>query len=160
MPGPPSYVYWDSDLFLAYLNAEPKRLPTLDAIVQDIRDSDGSKRIVTSVISKVEVAFIAYERRGLDPVAEERIDALWQDSAVVELVELNDEIARQARTLLRESLARGWSRNPRDVIHLASAQYANVNECHTYDEGWDKYAQLIGVKICRPYVAQARLPNL
>src|SRR5215203_1371136 len=94
--------YWDANAFLSYFNEDPARLPTLDAILDEISGNDNDK-VVTSVLSKIEVAWVATEKdkRALNPDQEARFDDFWNDSSVVELVDLNDEITHITRSLLR-----------------------------------------------------------
>lgn len=152
-------LYWDSDVWLSYINAEPDRISTIASLLQHTQDSD-DEIIVTSIIAKVEVAFASYEKSqgALDRDTEIRIDALWSDPSVVEVVELNDHVARTARSLIRESIRRAWSLTPNDAIHLASAQWLRgVHEFHTYDTKLHRYSDLIGCDICEPYILQPRL---
>jgi len=92
-----SLLYWDSDVFLAYLNMDTNRLPIIEAIFEEVEKSNN--KIITSVITKVEVAWVAHEKlqRILNQDEEERIESLWSDSSVIEIVEFNDEIAINAR---------------------------------------------------------------
>lgn len=148
--------YWDANIFLYYLNGDLTRLPTLDAILEDV--SNNSKdRIVTSVLSKVEVAWVATEKntRVLSPDEEARIDALWNDPSVIELVDLSDEITYIARSLLRRSMARGWDGlKANDAIHLATAEWIGAFEMHTYDTTLFRYGELIGLDVKIPIAAQ------
>lgn len=86
----PRFIYWDANVFLSYLNAIPERVPVLEAILEAVEASK-TERIVTSVISKVEVAWIAQEKlnRALDRNEETRIDALWGNEEVIALVDFN-----------------------------------------------------------------------
>lgn len=89
---------------------------------------------------------------------ERRIDALWSNSAVVDLVDLNDEIALMARRLMREGMARGWRLRTNDAIHLASAQWVGAAELHTYDlHDFEKFSGLVGIEIHTPHAVQPRL---
>ena len=120
----------------------------------------GGVLIVTSTISVAEVAYLAPEGPGLplDPDVERQIEDLWRSRQAIRFVEVGAEVAARARTLLRHALTQGWERNPRDALHLASAQEASVSTIHTYDERWDRYARLIGRVVERPnllYVSQA-----
>ena len=151
--------YWDANVVLYYLNDDPDRKPILDAILEDISKSS-KDRIVTSVLSKVEVAWIATEKelRILSQDEESRIDAFWDDSSVIELVDLNDEITHLARSLLRESMARGWDRlRPNDAIHIATAEWVDAAEMHTYDSTLFRYKEFIGLDIKIPIAQQPRL---
>lgn len=150
--------YWDANVFLNYLNGDINRLPTLDAILEDMSNSN-KDRIVTSVISKVEVAWVATEKntRSLSSDEEARIDLLWNDSSVIELVDLNDEITHITRSLLRRAMARGWSLKTNDAIHLATSEWVGAVEMNTYDTRLWKYTELIGIPIKEPIAEQPRL---
>ena len=49
------------------------------------------------------------ENETLDPEAETRIDELWKPGSPIALVEFYPAVAREARTLIRESLGRSAS---------------------------------------------------
>jgi predicted nucleic acid-binding protein len=160
MPNDKPPLYWDSSVFLAYVNGEQARLPVIDSLLDEI-ERDENRRIFTSTVSRVEVAFAAFEARSatLDARTLADIDALWDDRSVVEVVELNDEIALGARSLMREAIARGWSLKPMDAIHLATANWLQAAEFHTYDSLLQKFEDLVGFRVCEPYALQGRLPN-
>jgi hypothetical protein len=61
MPGKLRYIYWDSCVFLSYINADPGRIDTLDSILDDTHKSNGQSKIVTSILTKIEVAGSATE---------------------------------------------------------------------------------------------------
>lgn len=153
-------LYWESSVFLAYINGEPARLPIIDSLLHEIEQEE-SRRIYTSTISRVEVAFAAVEAQSavLDAQTLSDIDALWDDRSVVEVVELHDEITLTARGLMRDAVDCGWSLKPLDAIHLATASWLDVAEFHTYDHPLDKYENLVGFSILEPYALQGRLPN-
>ena len=160
MPKKARMLYWDSNVFLDYINEYPGNINVIASLLQEVARND-DEIIVTSVLSRIEVAFAAYEQNQgtLDPQAEADIDALWENPSVVEFVDLNEDIAFMARALMREAIPRGWGRlTARDAIHLASAQWLQtIVEFHTGDEHLDKYDELIGCTICRPYIQQPRL---
>lgn len=56
------YTYWDANVFISYLNNDNDRIPVLEAILEAV-ESSKIARIVTSVISKVEVAWVAQENK-------------------------------------------------------------------------------------------------
>jgi hypothetical protein len=58
MPGKLKLLYRDSCVFLSYINADPGRIDTLDAILDDIQKSNGESKIVTSILTKIEVAVL------------------------------------------------------------------------------------------------------
>lgn len=162
MPGRPQFIYWDSCVFLSYIDADKDRIDVLDAIFDDIQRSNGAKKIITSILTKTEVIASAEERatKTLSLEVEQKIDALWNDDSVVGIIEFHDGIAIKARKLMRKALEQGWSLKPADAIHLASAQWLGVDEIHTYDDKWPRYSMMVGCKICEPYTSQLRLPNM
>ena len=154
----PRFLYWDADVFLSYLNDNPDRMPTLQAILDNI-SKDKQHIIVTSTITKVEVAWVAHEKlnRVLNTDEESRIDALWDDSSVIEFVEFHDDIAILARDIMRSGMLKGWKLRTNDAIHLASAQSVQCYEVNTYDDKWKKYQEFVGITIKEPTVIQANL---
>lgn len=150
--------YWDANVFLSYLNEDPLRISTLEAILDDVLNNKKDK-IVTSVLSKVEVAWVATEKinRALNQEEEARIDALWNDSSIIELVDFNDDITQIARSLLRKSMARGLSLKTNDAIHLATAEWVGASVMNTYDDRLYKFNDLIGIDIKAPVAEQPRL---
>lgn len=154
-------VYWDSCCFLSYLSGDSSR-SVLRTLMEDAKA--GGILLVTSAISIAEVAYLAPEGRGrpLDQATEAEIESMWRSIQAIRIVETHAGIGRRARDLLRHALENGWERNPRDAIHLASAQHAGATTVHTYDEKWDRFAPLIGTTVVRPdllYVTQAVPPR-
>ena len=78
MPDAAQLIYSDACVFLSYINETPGRMETLDALLDEVEKSDGRKRIVTSVLSKVEVAYATHERSA--QVAIEPIP-MWRQAA-------------------------------------------------------------------------------
>ncbi len=161
MAKPPQLLYWDSCVFTAYLGKEPARIVVLESLVDEIQQSDGKKIIVSSELSKVEVAFAAYEKvnKQLDVNYEQLLDDFWADDSVVELIEFHAEIAKKARNLVRESIAMGIKTlKPYDAVHLATAQWIQVSEFQTYNlDHFKPFAGLVNFKICNPHVLQQKL---
>ena len=153
------YVYWDADVFISYLNNDKDRIPVLEAILDAVESSRADK-IVTSVVSKVEVAWVAQEKlsRILTIEEEKRIDEMWENDEIFEMVEFNNEIALMARKLMREGLSRNWKLRTNDAIHLASAQWVGAIELQTYDmRDFEKFSQLAGIAIKEPHTIQPKL---
>ena len=164
MPGNRKSVYWDSCAFLSYVNEIPARMPALEALLE--QSAAGEITIYTSTLSQVEVAYAESERvaRALSPEVESQISNLWADANLVTSVELHPAIALIARRLMRDALAIGQSLKPPDATHLATAQWLsavgrNVDEFHTYDKGFSKYADVVSFDIVEPYVQQPRLTS-
>lgn len=155
------HVYWDSCVFLSYLNGPDDRKQIIDSYWDELIESKGI--IYTSAIAMCEVAYAGYEKeqQAADSEFESKLDYLWDDSSV-QIIELHKEIARIARGLIRGSITNGWKLKTNDAIHLATASWLNnsfqpIVEFHTYDEALQKYAQMIGIHICEPQVVQLRL---
>ena len=159
MPTDAACVYWDACVVLSYINADSERLPVLEELLAEARR--GEARIVTSTLSVVEVAFAAEEQRrqAPDPATEAQIDALWTPGSVIILAEFHFGIARRARALMREAMARGWSLKPPDAIHLATALQHSADRYHTYDDRLSKYAGISGLIIAEPHAVQPQLPE-
>jgi hypothetical protein len=117
-------IYRDSCIFLSYIDADPGRIGTVEAILDEIHKSNGEMKIVSSILTKIEEAGagIEYATGILSSAVEQKIDALWNDESVIGLIELHDGIAMRARELMRQALTQGWSLKPPDAIHFASAQ--------------------------------------
>lgn len=158
------YFYWDSNVFLAFINQEPDRVDIIDSLWAEIANENGSK-IVTSSVSIVEVAAAAQERnsRQLDAQIEDKIDDMWLDPTVL-LTESPEVVMRNARKLMRDAIPNGWTLHPKDAIHLASAAWVDryihpIAEFHTYDEKLTKFNAMTGLTICQPNINQPRLLN-
>lgn len=158
MPDARRLIYWDTPVWLSYIQGILSRLPILDALLADSASNAGSIRIVASVLSQVEVAFLEQERsaRVLDPDVEANIDRLWADRHAVQLVEYHEAIGREARSLIRMAMTKGWSLKPMDAIHLGTAKWSRVSEFQTYDNKLLKYSNDVGFPIVEPHAEQGR----
>ena len=157
-------IYWDSCVFLSYINGMADRVPILEALLKSSSSPNGNVKIFTSDLSKVEVAFATTERdrRALDPDIEEIIDGLWDDHDTIVTVEMHHAIAMMARRLMRTAITVGPSLKPPDSIHLATAEWLSnsgisIDEFHTYDGRLWRCAIIVGFNIVEPYTPQ---PNL
>ena len=137
MPSRRRKIYWDSNCWLYLISADPEREPILKAFLSDSKSKPNDTLLVTSVISKVEVAFaqIEYQGNQLDRAVDDAIDDLWADRSAVTLIEFHDRIGLEARELIRSGRNGGWRLKPMDAIHLATAKSFGVDEFHTYDKG-------------------------
>jgi predicted nucleic acid-binding protein len=154
----PRLVYWDACVFLSYINGVVERLPDIDGLLAEAEKR--AVRLITSVVTVVEVATSETERTSgaLDPQVEAKIASLWQPPSPIDLVDFHPLIAAGALRLIRGGIPHGWRLKPLDAIHLATAQRMAVDEIHTYSTDWDRYAPILGCKICRPFLEQPQLP--
>ena len=136
----------------------------MEALLDSSSSPNGSVKIFTSDLSKVEVAFatIERERRALDSDVEEIIDSLWDDPDAIVTVEIHHTIAMTARGLMRTGITAGLSLRPADSIHLATAEWLSssgieIDEFHTYDIRLRRCAPIVSFNLLEPYTPQ---PNL
>jgi predicted nucleic acid-binding protein len=155
-----NYVYCDANIFLAYFNAETKRVNVLDQLFEEVQ-KDNQRKIMTSVVSITEVSYVAKEKNPnrLDEKMYTALENFWADNSLIEFIDLNELIARQARDLIRQSMSipKNPALKPNDAIHLASAKYVSVAQCFTYDVKLHKFSTMMGYNITEPYVGNPKL---
>ncbi|MCA9936913.1 MAG: PIN domain-containing protein [Ardenticatenaceae bacterium] len=152
------YYYWDSCVFISYLNDNLDRVPSIQAIWEDAQNHRNTE-IITSALSIAEVVMSNEEKDSgtLDPNVDIQIQDFWY-SWGVKIVDINPVILHEARDLMRRAVAAGITGlKPPDAIHLATASWVDKNlgllkEVHTYDDKWSgKYHTLLdGLSICEP----------
>jgi len=153
MPKDPEYIYWDSCMFLYYLENDPSKMYAIDDIIHEVTSSKGKIEIITSTFTIAEVAYVAAEKmKGrLDPQKEKDIENLWLDSSMFKLVDFHPGIAADARTLIRSAMAMGVSGlKAKDAVHIATAQSMGASALHTYDDKLHRHSQLAGLRIGFP----------
>src|SRR5690606_9901440 len=113
-------------------------------------------KIVTSAFTIAEVAHIATERerRRRFSTVDEDLRDIWLDPNVL-IVEASRFIMEIARELIRVNLTNDFSLKGGDAVHLATAKFMEnngllVQEVNSYNR-WEKYAPLIGIRICEPH---------
>ena len=148
-------IYWNSCVWLSYINGYPDRRPTLDALLADSVSNVGDITLVTSTVSITEVAFALAEQQQAAPeqAIEAGIDAMWDDTRAITLIEFHPHIAREARGLIRRGLQHQWSLKPLDAIHLATAKWFEVVEFHTYDKKLKRYESELEFPVLEPHVS-------
>lgn len=122
-------IYWDACAWLGLLNGEGEKQAALEHVWA--KALNGQIEIWTSAFCIAEVYRLKCETEwsALSPEHDQKInDAFEQD--FVKVVQLDTDIARLAKTLLRthQKLTK-----PSDAIHLATAIYWNLDQLHTYD---------------------------
>ena len=135
-------IYWDSCVWLHYINDTPEYKDVLDVLLRDSAMRYGNSHLITSLISQTEVAFGATEQnnQALDADVEQKIDSLWKDRRAVIVVEYYPALALEARDLIRKSIENGWSLRPYDAI------------LHTYDDKLLRFTGDLGFPMTKPYV--------
>ncbi|MCL4253389.1 MAG: type II toxin-antitoxin system VapC family toxin [Anaerolineae bacterium] len=145
-----NYIYCDSCVFLAYLNAEVGRVAILDKLFENIKH-DSTSKLITSTLTIAEVTHTQSEKnkRTLKIDLEKRLDKFWSDENLREVVDVNEIIVREARRLIRLAIQEGYSLKPPDAIHLATAQLLKVTKFITYDD-LSRYARWVTYTIQEP----------
>lgn len=152
MPADPRRIYFDANVFLAYVGNEEGRADTVKALLDEARRSE--IEIVTSVLSIAEVAYGAHERdHGLTEAGEEAIDQLWTPASPVTLVDVSQAVTRNARTLIREARKHELSGiQGADAVHLATARMFGCEEIFTYEAEArrTRWQQITGIDVSEP----------
>jgi predicted nucleic acid-binding protein len=163
MPNDEKYLYWDTCIFLSYLKQTEYRYPTLYALFAAIEQSHRTRKIVTSMLTRAEAAYIEFdEQRGFPEDDERKLDNIWANFDVIAFIEVSQEVTYIARHLMREAKQQGLKAlKVADALHLASAQwmyqFSTSIVFHTYDTELAKYSALISFPICEPSIDQLPL---
>jgi len=123
-----SLVYWDTMLFIYWLEAHAKYGPQVEQIYR--RMSKRHDTLCTSVFTVGEILTGAY-KTGLQPQAQ-RIREFFESGAV-QLLPFDIKTADRYA-----AIRAGQNVSPADAIHLASASQANVDVYLTNDTGLKK----------------------
>lgn len=154
-----SYVYCDANVFLAYINAEKDHITTLETFFDEIQ-TDKNRKIATSILSITEVAHASEEktRHRISTQILDAIDALWGDTSLIEFIDFNELLARQARNLIRQAIEPSFVLKSHDAIHLVSARYVGISDFFTYDKKLYKFNVMMGFNIGEPFANNPQLP--
>ena len=157
MAGTSPLYYWDTCLFLAWLNDEQRKSGEMDGVREVVeRVKRREVRLMTSVITKIEVLSSRIPV-GLDSLFEglmKRVTRLSVDTRVAGL-------AHDLRDFYQKNPGPGGKKLAvPDAIHLATGILYRADEFHTFDEdGSSKSLGLIPLsgnvgghrlKICKP----------
>jgi predicted nucleic acid-binding protein len=161
------HLYCDSSVFLSYLNAVPNRIEILRTFFEQITQ-DKNRKMITSVVSIVEVSNIADEKTVVKggfrfkevANALQQIDSFWQDRSLVEIIDISEHIAFKAREITRQGYELDYNLKNLDALHLASAKIVGAKEFLTYDRDFPKMAEITGLDIKEPYTLQPKLPGM
>lgn len=153
MPGNNPLYYWDTCLFLAWLNDESRKSGEMDGVREVIeRLQKRDCRIMTSVLTSVEVL------HGNIPAG---VDTMFNGLLMrISRIGMDTKIAQLAHDIRNHYWKEGRSFKPPDVIHLATAILHRADEFHTFDTqllGLSGNVAGHGLPICSPV---ARNPQL
>lgn len=155
MDKPPAPTYYlDACVFIDLIETPADQEPakTIAAVLTDAEK--GKIKVVTSILTIAEVTHARYEfdRRTLDPEVEKKIAMLWNPaSSPVWLVDVHEQVSRDAMKLLRQGVERGWRKTRgADGIHLATAMRERVKKFFTTEHAMKKWGPLCGFEVCPP----------
>lgn len=133
MPASPRRIYFDANIFLAYVGNEEGRADRVQTLLDEGRR--GEIEIVTSVLSIAEVAYGAHERdHGLTEAGEDAIEQLWTPGSPITLVDVSQAVTRHARKMIRRAKTQNLSGlRGADAIHLATAHMFGCDVIFTYE---------------------------
>lgn len=148
----PRRIYFDANVFLAYISDEPDRADIVQSILAE--GARGEIEIITSVVTIAEVAYGAEESQtGLNEEGEKAIDELWLPKSPVTLVDVSETLSRKSRSIIRAAKSDGV-RGVRsvDALHLASAQIHQCDVIFTYEDEKTRarWQQLTNISVTEP----------
>lgn len=159
MPADRPRIYFDANVFLAYIGNEEGRADTVQTLLDEARR--GEIEILTSVLSIAEVAYGAHERdNGLTEAGEESIDQLWTPASPVTLADVSQATTRHARRFIRRAVGQGATGlRAADAIHLATAEMFGCGVVFTYEREprRHQWREIVGVEVTEPTTNRPQL---
>ncbi len=131
-------AYFDSNLWLAFLKGEPGHVEDVRTLLKEIKENRG--RVVTSVITLIEVAIKAYR---VSPAKANTYYSTIDNLATIYAV--SPPIALLAAKIEGQFRVRRW-----DAVHLATAAHHNASVFYTFDEKLQK----------KDFSAEPSIPNV
>jgi predicted nucleic acid-binding protein len=146
-------VYWDSDCFIAHLQAEHGKVDQCDGVIE--RAERGDVLLVTSALTIAEVLWMREAPRlSKDKAA---IVQKFFRRSYIRVVNVNRKIAESAQTHVWDNDIR-----PKDAIHVATAISFGCDALETFDKSLIGKSGKVGnplLLIREPQAAiQARMP--
>jgi predicted nucleic acid-binding protein len=117
-------VYWDSNVFISFLQKEPGQYAVLRHWIE--RAENGEVQIVASAFSLCEVARVDDD---LLPKEQEELIVEFFGNPYILIQQLDEFVAQQTRTIVRQLRI-----SAKDAVHIASAIQAGVPVMHTYEK--------------------------
>lgn len=119
-------IYWDSDAFLGWLQAEPGKVELCSGTLK--RAEAGEVVIITSALTIAEVLWM----RGAPTIPQQKANLVrgFFRRSHMRVRNVTRQIAEEAQDLV-------WNHSirPKDAIHVATAIGASVVALETFDEG-------------------------
>jgi predicted nucleic acid-binding protein len=146
-------IYWDSDCFIAHLQAERGKVEQCDGVIE--RAERGDVLLVTSALTIAEVLWMREAPRlSKDKAA---IVQKFFRRSYIRVVNVNRKIAESAQSHVWDNDIR-----PKDAIHVATAISFACDALETFDKGSIVKSGKVGsplLLIREPQAAaQARMP--
>jgi len=118
-------IYWDSDCFLGFFQAEPEKVGKCGAVID--RAELGDVLIVTSALTIAEVLWM----RNAPKLRKEKADVLRRffRRSIMRVHNVTRKIAEDAQDLVWDH-----SIKPKDALHVATALHLRVDALETFDE--------------------------
>jgi predicted nucleic acid-binding protein len=158
MAGASLLYYWDTCLFLAWLNDEPRKSGEMDGVRELIaRHKRREIRLMTSVLTQVEVLQSRLPV-GMGSLFLEVLKRLTRMGMDIKVASLAHDI--RDYYLIHSDQHGGKRLSTPDAIHLATAILYRADEFHTFDEKLIPLSGNVGghdLRICKP---EARSPEL
>lgn len=118
-------IYWDSDAFLGWLQAEPGKVDLCQGTIDQAEQ--GEVIIVTSALTIAEVLWL----RNSPKISSDKADMLRRffRRSYIRIRAVTRSVAESAQTVV-------WDYNirPKDAIHVATALDAKITILETFDE--------------------------
>jgi predicted nucleic acid-binding protein len=132
---PVERVYWDSDCFLGWLQAEPSKVELCEGTLE--RANQGDVLIFTSTLTMAEVLWL----KGGPPIPQQKADLVRRffRRSYMRLRNVTRTVSESAQELVWNNGVR-----PKDAIHVATALEAKANAFETFDEALLKKSGTIG----------------
>lgn len=164
MPSGRHLIYWDANVFIAWLSDEQRAPAEMSGIADVAEAADAGKlTILTSVLTRTEVLDC-----HMPPDARRKLDLVFKRRHV-QLIEVTLRVAERSHEIRNHYHSKGIKVTTIDALHLATAVLYGADEFHTFDGAGRKRRpnDLISLSgsiaghpllICPPHTDQPRLP--
>jgi len=128
-------VYWDSDCFLGFFNAEDGKVEKCEGVLQQAER--GEVLIITSALTLAEVLWI----KGAPRLSKDKAEMVQKffHRSYIELHNVSRKIAESAQVHVWDNDIR-----PKDAIHVATAIQQDVIALETFDKNLLKKSGQVG----------------